>query len=334
MARRAASKVKYWVGFDLGGTKMVAAVFGPKFKLVAQARRKTKGFEGSKAGVARVIETIEMALRDGGISPRDLGGIGIGSPGPLDLNKGLILDTPNLGWKRVALRDRVAGRFGRPVALANDVDAGTYGEYRRGAARGARCAVGVFLGTGIGGGCVYEGKLLRGRTGSCFEIGHCRVLPEGPLCGCGRRGCLEAVAGRLAISAAALCAAYRGEAPRLLKENGGMDLAGVRSSVLAAAVNGGDRAVERVVREAARWVGAGVATAVNLVAPDVVVLGGGLVTAMPDLFVEEVEDAARRAVMPTFRDAFRVEVARLGDRATVVGAAALVQDMVEGAGNG
>jgi glucokinase len=209
--------------------------------------------------------------------------------------------------------------------VINDVDAGVYGEYKRGAARKARCVVGVFPGTGIGGGCVYEGRIVRGKDKSCFEIGHCQVQPDGPLCGCGRRGCLEAVSNRLSIAAAAATAAYRGEAPHLLEE-AGTDIARIRSSVLARSIKAGDEAVERIVRQAAAWLGVGIAATVNLMNPDVVVLGGGMVEAMPELFLEEVGRSARAHVMSAFKKDFTVAVAELGDDAGVIGAAAWAKE--------
>src|SRR5690606_30228773 len=160
-----------------------------------------------------------------------------------------------------------------------------YGEYRFGAGKNARCMIGIFPGTGIGGGCVYDGIILRGKQLSAFEIGHVQVNPAGQQCGCGRIGCLETEASRLAISAAAATAAYRGEAPHLY-EDAKTDLGQIRSGALAASIKAGDKAVERIVVRAARLIGRVVGDLVNLLAPDVIVLGGGLVEAMPDLFVE------------------------------------------------
>jgi glucokinase len=183
----------------------------------------------------------------------------------------------------------------------------------------------VFPGTGIGGGCVYEGRILRGRNRSCLEIGHVQVLPGGPLCGCGQRGCLEAVASRLAISAEVAKAAFRGQAPTVMDE-AGMDLRDIRSRTLAAALADGNREVERIVRDAARWLGIGIAGAVNLLAPDVLLLGGGLVEALPKFYREAVVAAARENAMASLRKCFRVVVSALGDDAIIVGAAAWARD--------
>lgn len=322
------SRKRYWVGFDLGGTKMLAKIFDAQFRPLGSKRRKTRGHEGVEAGLARMVETVKDACADAGVSTRELAGIGVGVPGPLDLDKGVILETPNLGWKNVNLKRTLEKAFSCPAMICNDVDAGVYGEYRFGAGQDAHCVVGVFPGTGIGGGCVYEGRILRGERGSCMEIGHMPVEVGGPLCGCGRTGCLEAVAGRLAIASQAAKAAYRGDAPNLMAD-AGTDIAEIRSGALGRSVAAGDTAVERIIRDAAAKVGWTMAGVVNLLAPDVVLLGGGLVEEMSDLYVGEVKRALKDRVMPSFRKSYKVVAAELGDDAGVVGAAAWVQHMVE-----
>lgn len=318
---RAGERASHWVGFDLGGTKMLGVVFDADFQVLARAKKRTNSQRGMEAGLARITDVIRTVLDKAGIDAADLGGIGIGSPGPLDLDRGVIIDTPNLGWQMAPLKDTLEDAFRCATVVLNDVDAGVYGEYRFGAGRKARCVLGVFPGTGVGGGCVYEGQILRGSVQSVMEIGHIRVLPRGPRCGCGGRGCLEAVASRLVVSAAAAAAAHRGEAPHLLAA-AGMDLSLIRSSTLAAAVAAGDKAVEDIVRDAARWLGVAVGSVINLLGPEIVVLGGGLVEALPELITAEVRRAARKSVMPSFRDTFEVVPAALGDDATAAGAAA------------
>ena len=316
---------KVWVGFDLGGTKMMATVYDGAFKAKASAKAKTPVNEGPKAVLARIRETILEALQEAKIPVRALAGIRVGCPGVLDLDKGVILEAPNLAWKRVPLRALLTSWFHCPVVLVNDVDAGTYGEYRFGAGKGARTLVGVFPGTGIGGGCVYAGKLLRGKTGSAMEIGHLPIREHGRLCGCGKRGCLEALAGRLAISAEVAQAAFRGEAP-YVAANAGSDLKKMKSGLLAKAVKAGDGAVERIIRDAMRLMGRAIGGVVNLLAPDVVVLGGGLVEAVPRIVLEETKAGIQETAMASFLRQFRVVEADLGDDATTLGAAALAAE--------
>lgn len=309
----------------MGGTKMLAKVYDSQFEVVGKERKRTKGHDGHEAGLERIIKTIRKALQNAEVKPDQLGGIGIGFPGPIDMENGKLLEAVNLGWEKMPLKDSLENEFGCGVAIANDVDVGVFGEYRFGAAQSARCVIGVFPGTGIGGGCVYDGKILRGKYCSSMEIGHLQVNPNGQLCGCGRFGCLETEASRLAIAAEAAKAVYRGEAPHL-SEAAGVNLRDIRSAALAESIKAGDKAVKQIVQRAAAKIGVAVANVTNVMLPDVVILGGGLVEAMPEIFVETVEAVAKETVMPPFAKMFTVAAAKLGDDSTVLGAAAWAAD--------
>jgi len=319
------SKTTYWLGVDLGGTKMLAALFTDKFKLLVERKEKTSGQDGAKAVVARLQQLIAATVAEAGIQEKQLGGIGLGVPGPVNVRTGTVLSAPNLGWHNLPLQQILTRSCKRPVHVFNDVDAGTYGEYRFGTGEQARCVIGLFPGTGIGGGCVYEGRIFTGRENSCFEIGHMQAVPDGRLCGCGRHGCLEAHASRLAIAADAAAAAYRGQAPALLKL-AGTDLRDLKSRTLAKSIAAGDRAVEDIVRRAARQLGVAAASVVNLIAPDIIVLGGGLVEALGKLYLEEVRAGVMHHAMPLLADRVKIRAAQLGDHASVLGAAALVAE--------
>lgn len=322
-----------WLGFDLGGTKMLAQVYDEQFRLLGKARKKTKAGQDVKAGVDRIATTIEEALADAQVTADRLRGIGIGCPGPVDMERGIVFDPPNLAWKDADVHGELSKRFSCPIAVLNDVDAGVYGEYRFGAGRKAHCVVGIFSGTGIGGGCVYRGKVLTGSRHSCMEIGHIQVTPRGPLCGCGRRGCLEAIASRLAVAANAAKCVYRGEAPAL-QAIAGSDLSKIRSGALAQAVREGDVAIERLIREAARHIGMAIASLVHLLSPDVFVLGGGLIESLPDMIRSVAHEEARKRVMPAYADDFEVVVASLGDDAGALGAAGWAEHVLGSSGKG
>lgn len=325
-AKPAAGK-EFWVGFDLGGTKMLAEVFDEKFNLVGRMRKKTKGHEGKEAGLKRINTVIREALEQAQLKPGQITGLGIGCPGPLDLKKGVIREAPNLGWENVPIRKSIEDEFGIPVTVGNDVDFGVYGEYHFGAGRDARCVVGLFPGTGIGGGCVYEGKIFRGANSTCMEIGHIPMSLGGVLDGAGNCGTLESIASRLAISGAAAQAVYRGAAPHL-KSLAGTDIAEIRSAQLAESIEKGDKMIRLVVESAAGYLALGVVTMIHLLAPDVIVLGGGLVEAMPDLFVETISKEVKRRVLPSMREIYEIVPAKLGDQATVLGAAAAARQAV------
>ncbi len=310
-----------WIGFDLGGTKMLSTLYDSDFEVLGRRRKKTKGHEGQKAGLERIAQTIRETLEDAGINTSELSGIGIGCPGPLDLDEGILLDAHNLGWYDVPLKKFLEKEFDCPAIIANDVDLGVYGESRFGAGVDARCVIGIFPGTGIGGGCVYEGNIFRGTKSSCMEIGHIQVMPNGPRCACGQKGCLEAVASRMAISSAAAQAAYRGQAP-YLKEHGGTDLSEIRSGVLAKSVNNGDTVVEEIIKQASQQIGVAVSSLINLMAPDIIILGGGLVEAMPELIKGTVAKTAQKNILSSYEGTYKIKVAELGDDAAVLGAGA------------
>ena len=313
-----------WVGFDLGGTKMMAVVYDDDLNVLGKKRRKTR--EKGRDGVEpkRLAETIRMALENADVKESEIRGIGCGCPGPLDLKKGIILEAPNLGWKNVELQSFLSKEFDCPAEICNDVDAGVFGEYSAGAGRGARCVLGVFPGTGVGGGCVYEGKIFHGSRASCMEVGFLQMATEGPAAGVGPAGTLEGLASRLAISAEAAKAVYRGQAPHLA-ESAGTDLSNIRSGILAKAIEAGDTVIEDIVRRAAEQIGRGIGSLVNVLAPDVVVVGGGLAEAMPDLFLSGARKGATRNTLPSLKDVYTIKIAELGDYSSTVGAAAWVR---------
>jgi glucokinase len=281
-----------------------------------------------EVGLDRINELIADAMQSANVTADQVSGLGIGCPGPLDLEKREIRSAPNLGWKDVPIARSIESKFGFPVAVANDVDAGVFGEYKFGAGKNARCLVGIFPGTGIGGGCVYEGHLLRGTNWTCMEIGHIPLIPLGPLDGAGNPGSLEGMASRLAIAGHAAQACYRGQAPNLLAI-AGTDISNIRSGQIAEAIKKGDKSILEIVENANRYLALSVVTVVHLLAPDVIVFGGGLVEELHEHMLEPIEKMARKRVLPSLRDVFKIAKAKLGDDAGVRGAAALAQQAVE-----
>ena len=310
----------YHLGFDLGGTKMLAVVYDAQFNAIGRSRMKTLGSLGTASVMSRICKNIDKALSDAGINNPQLSSIGIGVPGAVNMQSGVVLGAVNLGWKDVAVGSMLQEKYNCPVQLLNDVDAGVFGESQFGAGRGATNVLGVFPGTGIGGGAVLNGQIVSGAKQTAVEIGHIPVVPNGIRCGCGLKGCLETVASRLAISGQVAQAAYRGAAPYLL-EQVGTDISLIRSGVLADSVAHGDTEVEAILKRACKYLGQAIGSMVTVLSPDVVVLGGGLAEAMPDLFTHHTAKSARKYVVPILRDTFEVKVAELGDDASVLGAA-------------
>ena len=324
----AANQQKIWIGFDLGGTKMLTIAYDENWEIIGRRRRKTRGREGSDQGIERIGSTIDRLLEENKIERKQIAGIGIGCPGPIDLEKGRLLMAPNLGWDDVDVRKKLENRFDCPAVVVNDVDAGVFGEYKFGSAKGSRCAIGIFPGTGVGGGCVYEGRILRGARISCMEVGHTRISSSTRASGYKLPGTVEAEASRLTIAAEAAKAAHRGDAPHLAK-NTGTDLADIKSGAIAEAIKNGDDSIRNLVEDAAEAIGYAVVNIVHLLAPDKIILGGGLVEAMEDLIVGTVRKTAQKSVMSVYKDSFDVVAAKLGDDAGVLGAAAWARQEIQ-----
>ena len=318
---------KAWIGFDLGGTKMLAVVYDDQFRVVSKAKQKSLGHKGQEDGLERMIQVVEEALGKSKIDRKNIAGIGVGCPGPIDAKTGEVVEAPNLGWANVPVESHLGKAFGCPVVASNDVDAGVFAEYEFGAGRGSDSLVGIFPGTGIGAGAVVNGKLLQGASISCMELGHIPLFPETSGSGKGTKT-LEEVCSRLFIASEAAKAAYRGQAPKLL-ELCGTDLSRITSGKLAKSIKAGDKAIEEIVRRSAVLLGCGVAVAVQLLGPDTVVLGGGLVEAMPDLYLKTVKESARNRVIVPFKKRFRIVAAELEDDAGVKGAAAWARRKIE-----
>ena len=322
-------KDDFIIGFDLGGTKMIGSVLDSELKVVAGSRMKTDAQEGGEAVFERIVKTIAAALQEAGLEASQLACIGIASPGPLDSENGVILNTPNIGFNNFPIADRLVKEFGVPVVLENDVNAGTYGEFVQGAARGFRHVVGIFPGTGIGGGLILDGKLFRGATGNAGEIGHMIIQTDGPLCGCGQYGCVEALASRTALAKDVAALAGSGDSPYVFSK-AGTNFKGYKSSVISKAIERGDKQVERVVKRSAEFLGVAMANCVNLLSPEIIVLGGGLVERLGDWYVQIAEKSMRAHTMAHLTVGVKVVQAALGDRAAIVGAVCLAREALAG----
>lgn len=315
------------IGFDLGGTKMLAALLDDDHRIVARNKARSGG-HGNDEIFASIVETIDGALEKANRSRGDLTAIGVAVPGPIDAATGTILYTPNLGIDTFPLADRLGTEMECPVYLENDVNAGLWGEYVRGAARGRRHVVGVFPGTGIGGGLILDGLLYRGKSGAAGEIGHITVQSDGRRCGCGNHGCLETVASKTAIARDLAILAMNGQSP-VLAQAGATDIRLVKSGLIKKALDAGDPGVAEVVDQAAHFLGIGLAAMVNTFDPELIVLGGGLVEKLGSRFTDIAAATMRDRAMRRLVAEVTVAEAKLGDDAVVVGAADLARREME-----
>jgi len=287
------------VGVDVGGTNTVVGVVpvrdGPP---LAVRSAPTEPHRGPDAVVADVIgmagEVIGEALERGGGGRERILGVGIGCPGPLDLDRGVVLTTPNLGWTRYPIRDRISEGLGLSATLDNDANCATFGEWWRGAGRGLRHVAGVTLGTGIGGGLVLDGRLVHGACGVAGEFGHTTVDLAGRLCACGNRGCLEAYASGPNIAARAR-EGIEGGRKSVLTELVDGDLDRITALTVYEGLRVGDAHAREVMRETAEVLGVGIANFINMFNPEMVVVVGGVTRAGEYLFGPLREEVRRRA---------------------------------------
>jgi len=324
-ATKKLKNVPFWIGFDLGGTKMMASVLDANYNVLGSARKSTNGSEGAAKGRGKIVKAIHEAIEAAGVSPKGIQGIGIGCPGLVNPEKGLLVFAPNLGWTNMALRKLLQTEFKCPVAVLNDVDAGTYGEYILGAGKGARSLLGIFPGTGVGSGFVYNGQLVMGKSISAMELGN--LLLPGTHIGSPVFGTvtLEDLTSRLAIASQAGIACYRGQLPELDKKTEGA-LRSIRSKALANAFRSGDDAAMIIFRNSIRYLGMGVAMVVNLLAPDRITLGGGLVEELPGLYMNLLKEEVERYAIPELARGIRYSIAKLGDQAVTAGSVAWLRN--------
>ena len=312
---------RYVVGIDLGGTKIYTALADAAGQVVAEVKVPTGAAEGERAVLHRLVQTVEEVLRLGGLSRKEVRAVGLGVPGPLDVARGIVYHAPNLGWRDVPVKEILEKALGVPVLVDNDANLGALGEHTFGAGRGVDHMVYVTVSTGIGGGLILEGRLYRGWRDGAGEIGHMTVVPEGPLCRCGNRGCLEAVASGTAIGREGRELVARGEGRGILAAARGHAEA-VGSAAVTAAAAGGDAEALALLRKAAGFLGLGLANVVKVLNPALVVLGGGVVEGAPFL-VGMVDEAVRAHALSAAHGAVRLEAALLGGKAGVMGAVAL-----------
>jgi glucokinase len=319
------SRPSHLLGVDLGGTNIVVGampVDGSTMLAVrAEPTRASDGADGVTARIIRLLEAVIAEVqRTHGVPRSAFGGVGIGAPGPLDRHTGIVLLTPNLGWTNYPLRDRIATALDLPASLDNDANCATLGEWWIGAARGARHAVGLTIGTGIGGGLILDGALYHGASGIAGELGHTSIDANGRRCNCGNYGCLEAYASGTAIATRAREALDGGE-PSMLADLAGGDLTRITAQVVYEGAERGDAVARHVVRETAQFLGTGIANLVNIFNPEVVVIAGGVTHAGDALFEPLRAEVRRRAFRPAVA-ACRIVPGTLPGTAGVAGAIA------------
>ena len=305
---------KYVVGVDLGGTKIYTALVDLEGNIVKEKTVETLAYEGEQAVMGRIVDTINYVI-DG--TDKDLiKSIGIGSPGPLDVKNGVILESANLPFKNFEIVKSIKETYDLPTYLDNDANVATLGEFMFGAGKGTENMIFITASTGIGGGAVLNGKLFRGATGNALEVGHMTVSTEGPRCGCGNVGCAEALGSGTAIGKRAKEAVLSNVKTSLKNYDN------VTSKEVFKEAANGDRVAKKILNTSLTYLGIAVANTITNFDPEKVVVGGGVVNG-GDIVIDTIKNVVEERCMAAFVENCTIEKAVLGGKAGVLGAAAL-----------
>lgn len=319
---------KYAVGIDLGGTKIATVLTDLTGKIVNKVEVETRAHEGKDAVLKRINNTVYQVMEPSGITRDDLAGIGIGSPGPLDPERGVVLRAPNLKWKEeVPLRDVVKDEFQVATYLDNDANAAAAGEYRFGAGKGCKNLIYVTVSTGVGSGIIVDGKVYRGAHGTAGELGHTIVDPAGPQCGCGKHGCLEAFSSGTAIARRTVAAIREGN-KSIIPELVGDDLEKITSKTVAEAAHLGDELACQMWESAGDYLGIGMANVINFLDPEMIIIGGG-VSKVGELLFEPMRRSIAKRAIESVAKRVKIVPAALGSDVGSLGAVSIALEAVE-----
>ena len=309
----------FYLGIDLGGTNIKSGVVDDRGQALSSVSLETEAEHGPEEGLDNLAEAGRRAVEASGLAWDDIAAVGLGSPGTMDLEAGMLIDPPNLpGWENLPIRQRLGDRLGKPTVLQNDANAAAYGEYWAGAGRNTRSLVLFTLGTGIGGGIIIEGRILEGRHSHGAECGHIIIQMEnGRQCSCGAFGHLEAYASATALVKRAEEALERGESSALREALAADALTG---RAVSEAAEAGDPLARRLMRETARYLAVGAVSLMHTIDPEIVLFAGGMIKAGPT-FLEAIRDDIRAMAFPIPAARTRVDYAELGGAAGFIGAA-------------
>jgi glucokinase len=322
------NKQEYVVGVDFGGTKILTGVFTSSFECLGMAKLSTKSQRGVDAVIDRIARCVRDAVDEADLSLKQLRGVGVGAPGAVDGEGGNIIFAPNLQWTDVPLKKALEKQLEVPVFVENDCNIASLGVYVSELQAKAKHVLGIFIGTGIGAGLVINGELYSGFGHTAGEVGHMIIDINGPKCGCGNKGCFEALASRTAIFHKVRAAVKDGQ-KTLLTDLLGDDLADMRSGDLRKALRRGDKFVAKVVEEAAEYTGIAVANLVNILNPEIVVLGGGVIEALGEEMMDTIRKTAKDHAMPGAMKGVQIIESHLGDNAGITGGAVLAKRMTK-----
>jgi len=305
-----------YIGIDVGGTNITGGLFSATHEIIARAKVKSRAKEGTASVIEQLFKVIQELKAS---SKEEILGIGIGIAGIIDSKAGVVRSSANIDVKNFPLKEVVETEFHIPTYIENDVNVGVIGEWKYGGAKGYDNIVGIFVGTGIGGGLVLDGKLYTGKIGAAGEIGHIPLDMNGPYCGCGSKGCIEAYASKTGMEKyinALIKHQHKSPFLTRVEENHGR----LKSGHLVEALKANDTYAVEVLDFAMERLGVGLAGIINLLNPDLVVLGGGVMEALGEQLLPKIQESAVKYAMPEIYKCVEFKMAKLGDDAGIYGA--------------
>jgi glucokinase len=312
--------MKKVLAFDLGGTKIAFGVVAENGEVLGSDKIETLAKQGPEQAIQRVNRAAQSLLQKLNIKPQELIGIGIASPGPLDISKGCVDGSPNLpGWTGYSIEQGLSSFFNLPARIDNDANAAALGEYKFGAGKNKKNMVYITVSTGIGGGVIVDGRLMRGANGNAAELGHLTLNINGPACPCGANGCFEMYASGTAIARRTREAIQAGAPSQILSLAGSLEK--ITTYHILAALQKEDELAKKIWNETTEYLGRGLAVVINTFNPELIVVGGG-VTAAGELLFNPVREKALRYAFPRLAAVCSIVPAGLGSNVGVVGAAA------------
>ncbi|MBR0086727.1 MAG: ROK family protein [Lachnospiraceae bacterium] len=316
---------RYNICLDVGGTKVLGAIFNENDEIMYRLKKRSKDGGDTSSDVEKVIvDVVEEMIKESGIDRKKINAIASCAPGVIDQETGVVLFTPNLPWRNYDMRASMEKKFGVPFFVGNDVNLGVLGEYKFGAARGYKNVVGFFVGTGMGGGLILNGSLFTGNQFKAAEYGHMILDPEGPLCNCGQRGCLEAFSSKQGMSAYIRQQVSRGRKSLLADDvTDGV----FRSKRLKKALKEKDDVAVEAVDRACHYLAIATGNMINTISPDLVLYGGGVIEALGDTFLKKILKEVDLYCMPQIRSTVELKTASLGDDSILYGDLALIKGL-------
>ena len=313
--------MNYYAGIDLGGTKTYCVIIDEKGNILAREKMKIGTDKNIENVLDVVTECYKAAISRANLAENDIFAAGMAVPSAVNTDKQILLNAPNLGWKNIKIGEIMTEKLGKPVFVDNDVNLGTFGEYTFGKAKEYKNIYGIFVGTGVGGGYIHDGKLIRGASFTAGEIGHMIIKQGGTQCNCGNQGCLEAIAGKVGIIKYIERKIEEKGKTTKLDEIAPLWRKSVGASALHKAIKSKDKLVIKAVERSAEAIGVACSNVINTIGVDAVILGGGIIEELSDIYLPIIRLTIQECSMANGGSNFPVIISELGDDAVALGAA-------------